>query len=491
MYLPLLQLEVFRPSWLAPDDVAGCVVLQQNRVTAMSALAREAGVRPGMRRGGVLMLLPQVASYQRDPAREQAALQAVAIALLQYSPQVSLAEDASILVDVSASLRLFGGIRALRQRIRHVMAMLGFSVSIGCAPTAKSAGLLARQAAIQGRPGLQVLALRRLQQRLDGLPLSLLSSAAPWLELLQGLGCHRLGQLRQLPRPGVQRRCGGALLTELAHAYGEQNEMHGWVVAPPAFKAKLELPDHIAQAEAILTYARSLLLQLTGWLAARQLAVSQISLQLLHERGRQAMAPTTLTITLAEAAWHDTHLLCLLKEKLAQLKLDAAVIAIVLEARHTVPQQPHSDSLFPEPGGSVQDRQRLLELLVARLGQENVLQAAPQADHRAEVANAWVSVLQKKPPQSPPAAAPLLRPSWLLPQALALEVRQHRPWYGSALKILSPAERIEAGWWSGSPQVRDYFVAESAGHVHYWIYRERQGDPESRAPVWYLHGIFG
>ena len=38
---------------------------------------------------------------------------------------------------------------------------------------------------------------------------------------------------------------------------------------------------------------------------------------------------------------------------------------------------PPSESLFPDPGGSEEDRLRMLELLVARLGPENVLQALP------------------------------------------------------------------------------------------------------------------
>jgi hypothetical protein len=38
---------------------------------------------------------------------------------------------------------------------------------------------------------------------------------------------------------------------------------------------------------------------------------------------------------------------------------------------------------------------RMLELLVARLGPDNVLQALPQADYRPEQANAWVPVQQK------------------------------------------------------------------------------------------------
>ena len=60
-----------------------------------------------------------------------------------------------------------------------------------------------------------------------------------------------------------------------------------------------------------------------------------------------------------------------------------------------------SDSLFPEPGGTPQDHARLLELLTARLGAENVLVPAPMADYRPEPAARWV------PMRDAPKPAPL------------------------------------------------------------------------------------
>jgi hypothetical protein len=76
--LPRLPLEVFSPSWCTD---AGSVVLEQERVLALSGAARAAGVQPRMRRGGVLMLMPE-------------ALYAVAMAMPQ-----------------------FGGVRALCRRV--------------------------------------------------------------------------------------------------------------------------------------------------------------------------------------------------------------------------------------------------------------------------------------------------------------------------------------------------------------------------------------
>ncbi|NHZ40668.1 Y-family DNA polymerase [Massilia aquatica] len=492
LYLPRLPLDVFSPHWSAE---AASVVLESERVLAASALALEGGARVGMRRGGVLMLLPDARLHERAPAREAAALQAVAMALLQYTPQVTLAEEATLLMDVGASLRLFGGVRALCRRIRASLRALGYAVQLSCAPTARGAWLLAR-----GGAG-HALGMVSLKRRLDRLPAALPLPARPFATWLEGIGCLSLGQLRRLPRPGLQRRCGGDLLAVLDAAYGMTAELFDWIAAPTTFQARLELFDRVEQADALLAGAHSLLLQMTGWLCAHQLAVGRIVLLLEHERGRVARAPTVLDIILAEPTWRDEHLVRLLRERLGSLTLEAHVIGLVLDAPEVQAMAMPSESLFPEPGGNEQDQWRMLELLVARLGPENVLQAAPRADYRPELANRWVPVQQARGKaqqaaqqaqmQLPPDVLSLPRPAWLLAKPVALLMRDHRPFYGSPLRMASTPERIEAGWWSQS-QTRDYFIAQGQDHAHYWVYRERiAGTDGDRAPRWFLHGLFG
>ncbi|CAN7262791.1 Y-family DNA polymerase [Massilia sp. LjRoot122] len=507
--LPQLPLEVFSPNWCSDQ---GSVVLEQERVLAVSPAARAAGVQRGMRRGGVLMLMPEARLVERSSTREAEALDAVALAMLQYTPQVALAEEATLLLDIGASLRLFGGIRALCARVRASLRALGFTASLSCAPTARGAWLLARAGAAfaggdgrnRGRPSGRSLRMASLERRLERLPVALLPPARPYMSWFEGIGCERLGELRRLPRPGLQRRCGRELLDMLDAAYGLCPELFEWVAPPDSFRARLELFDRIEQADLLLAGAHHLVLQLVGWLCARQLAVERITLLMEHERGRVAMPPTALEIVLAEPAWRDEHLVRLLKERLARQELPAPVIGLGLEARQVRAMAPPTESLFPEPGGSEEDRMRMLELLVARLGADNVLQALPQADYRPEVANEWVPVQEREgaarsasrkaalcDARLPPDVASLPRPSWLLAKPIALLMRNHRPFYGSPLKVASTPERIEAGWWSET-QTRDYFIAEGQDHTLYWIYRERiVGAGEDAEPRWYLHGLFG
>ncbi|CAM3390305.1 MULTISPECIES: Y-family DNA polymerase [Cupriavidus] len=479
--LPSLPLEVFRPTWSTTE--LAVAVLDKERVHLATPLALAAGVKPGMRRGGVQTIAPAAILFDRDAGKEEDALARVTMATLQFSPNVAAADEAAVLIDVSTTLRLFGGPRKLRRRIMGTVQTMGFSTMVGSAPTAQGAWLLARTG------GGTALTTASLQRRMAGLPIHALPAARKFADWFEGLGCLTLEDLRRLPRAGLQRRCGADFLDALDRAYGEAPEIFEWVEAPPAFDATVDLPDRIENAEQTLAYVRGLLVQMVGWLTARHLAIKRFHVALRHERGRAAIPPTTIEIALAEPNWHEEHLIRILKERLALVVVEAPMIAVAVSAIDTEPMAPPTESLFPEPGGTHADHARLLELLSARLGADRVRQPCLQADYRPEVANAWRPATEKPARVSLPAALP--RPTWLLGKPVPLIERDHRPFYGSPLHIVSPPERIEAGWWGGQVVTRDYFVAQGKDHTCYWIFQERMGSREGDESRWYLHGLFG
>jgi protein ImuB len=454
------------------------------QVLIASPSAWREGVRPGMRSGGVATVAPGTVMLERDVEKEARALDAVALALLQFTPEVAYDADFSMTLDVGASLRLFGGPLALCRLVRDSVRRLGFTPVLGAAPTAHGAWLLAHAPRARGRsPHRRCLRLRTLAARLDRLACALEPAAQPFTTWLDGIGAKQLGALRRLPRAGLLRRTGKPLLAALDQAYGEQQEMHRWIAIPDIFSAHVETFDRIEHAEALLVGATALILQMTGWLTARQLAVLTFTLLLEHERGRAAIAPTPLEIALAEPAWKEPHLLRLLKERLAKIELAAPVIGLTLRADQLQPMLPPTDQLFPEPGGSPADFKRLLELLSARLGPENVMTPALTPDHRPEQCNGWTPATQagKTPADED---EPLDRPCWVLPKPIALIMRDERPFYGSPLRIIRGPERLEAGWWDDQTVVRDYYIAQGVDATCYWIYRTRDAR-------WFLHGLFG
>jgi protein ImuB len=539
LHLPYLALEIASPLTRADTSArmqAGMqtdttVVLSQSRVWQASDAAQAAGVKPGMRRGGVLALLPQARFHERDDATETVALEALALALLRFGPDVAIASPQCVLIDVAPSLRLFGGLASLAAQVLESAEALGHRASLGIAATASAAALLARAGEAATRmPSTQtsvpipipIPTLTDLPQQLDSLPVALLPEAQPWLDWLAQIGCATLGELRALPTAGVRRRCGADLPAALSRAYGEAPESPHWYRAPPHFEAVLPLPSLTHDIDVLLFGLRRLLAQLTGWLCAGQLATRALTLVLEHEPlGRQTLAPTRFDIRLAEASAAPAHLLSLCKERLARSPLVAPVLTLRLDITQTAPHVPQSGSLLPEPGRARQDFVQLMERVAARLGDEHVRRLQVRGDHRPEAA--FVSVPYGAPARAthavdgttssmsgtsntpntsntsgksgtsrhlPEGERPLPpRPAWLLDAPQRLSVHQERAWRQGPLRLVSGPERIEAGWWEPGTVTRDYFIAADTEGALLWVFRERPVKGADAA--WYLHGLFG
>ena len=371
LHLPHLALESFRPTWSAFTHDRGLVVLDKDRVVAIDEAADSLGIRLGMRRGGVLTLASEADIRNRDMHREADILRGLAFALMRYTPLVVLDSEDAVTMDIGASLRLFRGLRSLRRQVRRTVEALGVTANVSVAKTARAAWLMART---HGGSAQSRKSIARMQHHM---PLMALPPARRYAEWFDGLGCETLADLQRLPRAGLKKRCGTALLDLVDQTTGESPEVNEWLKVALTFDARKELPDRIEHADAALFSARRLILQMTGWLTAKQLSIARYVVFLEHERGRDAIAPTELDIALAEPTWREEHLVRLLKERLGRVELAAPVIAIRIEARDVREAEASSDQLFPEPGGTPQDHARLMELLVARLGVDNVRRARP------------------------------------------------------------------------------------------------------------------
>ena len=136
-FLRCLPLDVLRPHW--PHEEHAFAVLDQERVAALTPAARQAGVKPSMRRAGAAAIAPQVELLPRQPQAEADTLHGAALALLQYTPEIALGDNDTVLLNVGASLMFFGGPRALARRIRATLGTLDLRVSLGMASTARGA----------------------------------------------------------------------------------------------------------------------------------------------------------------------------------------------------------------------------------------------------------------------------------------------------------------------------------------------------------------
>lgn len=412
---------------------------------------------------------------------------------LRFTPLVAQVEGALVL-EVSGSERLFGGRVALLQQL-----------------FASDAPAQVLQHA-QGATSL--LALGRLWAQapdaaLDALPLHSLAAARAHLPTLMRLGCSTWGQLRALPRGGLARRFGAALVDALDCAYGSRPELYPWLTLPDVFDAPLELSAAVESAPALLFGARRLLSQLLVWLRARQQGV--LALELLWELDarrsnalhvdahHQGTAQGRLVLRTAQATQDMQHLQRLLGEQLAQVTLPAPVLYLRLRTLQTQAMEGASHSLLPEDQRKGDSLHQVLERLGARLGREQLLCVQPQAGHQPERMQdwrAWQPQPFRKMPE--PALTPSagLLPTWLLALPQPLSVKQQCPQYHGPLTLLAGPQRLETGWLEGQAVLRDYFVARSAQAGLLWIYRERLvagGQKKTSADTglrWFLHGLF-
>ena len=424
---------------------------------------------------------------------------------LQFTPRVAQV-DGAVLMEVSASERLFGGRKPLLDKIykkNKPVALVHYA-----------------QAATS------LIAIARLQlsqsasRKPDDLPLTTLLAARPHLPTLTRIGCATWGQLRALPRGGLVRRFGAGLVDALDRAYGAKPELYPWLELPAVFEARLELTARIDNAPALMFGARRLLAQLHVWLQARQRGILALELGWELDARRQDAPRGQLTVRTAEPTLDMAHVQRLLAENLARVTLHAPALYLHMRSLETAALPGTTTSLLPDDVRVGNSLHHLLERLSARLGADHVLRAVPYADHRPERMQVWQpasraasvfatnSIAARAYPVraggQKDAVSGALYPTWLLLQPLKLPVRNNTPQCaeeGGPLTLLAGPQRVEAGWWGvqekeGVCALRDYFLARSEQMGLLWIYQERlpgqgaAGGRTATGPDWYLHGVF-
>jgi len=480
IHLPQLPLEAFQRGLPSPEPRA---VAERQRILVCDAKAAARGLRRGMPVAAALALAPGLRLRERDAAAETEALLGIAAWAMQCTPSVALEFPDLALLEVSGSLKLFGGLARIEARLQQGLAAMGYSARLAAAPTARAASWFARA----GKHCL-IADTAALEGELGALPLSVLQCGQE--ETLSSIGANSVGDLLALPRDGLARRFGQGLLDALDQALGRLPDPRGAFVLPEKFSAAIELPAEATQAEALLFAAQRLLAQLEGFLAARAAGTRRLALSLAH----RAAPATRIEVGLVAPCREAAHFALLLREQLQRTALAEPVRAIALEVQTIEPLQHANQNLFPDALHEEGNWPRLIERLRSRLGNAAVHGIALRADHRPERASVHLdrasARVDRASAQVEPGAKQLaldfdLRPFWLLERPQALEEKESTPCHHGPLKLLAGPERIESGWWDGADTARDYFIARAGNEALLWVYRER-----SPAGAWYLHGIF-
>jgi protein ImuB len=486
VHLPFLPLEVYARAAQTGTPLAVSRRGRVEEILLCNRRAWKAGVRPGMPIGGARALAADLTVVPRQEPAERDALERLAAWCVRFSPDVSLEPPQSLVLEVGLSLRLFRGAEALLAQVAGGVAGLGYRARCCIAPTPGGALRLAacrREGVIPDLDGLRT--------ELSLLPLASLGLDERMYGDLWNMGLRRVGDLLRLPRTGLSERLGPEAVLGLRRLLGEVPDPRRMYTPPARYRGSLELPAELLHSDALIFPCRRLLDELAGLLEGMEAGVQRLSWTLKHPEEMAESTRFDLGTTRPE---RDTgHWLGLLRERLARLSLPAPVRALGLEAGEIHQLSPVTLALFPGLDAVSAPDASLLDRLRARLGRDAVRGLAVVADHRPERAWRWCPPGESFPGLQKPKEGLLRQPSkgrrdrplWLLPEPLQLDTRGARPWWDGELDLGFERERIETGWWDGSPVARDYFVATSVRGERLWVYREIRGERR-----WFLHGFF-
>ncbi|MBL8519396.1 MAG: DNA polymerase Y family protein [Betaproteobacteria bacterium] len=484
VFIPELSLQVALRGTLGHLNTMPLVLAEgpANRplVHAANEAASALEIVPGMpvaaaqARAAGLVILP------REVAKEQAVLRQLAGWLTQFTPMATL-ESQGVSLEVSGSLRLFGGLAPLARRVRLGLRALGFHAVLGVAPVPRAAWLLARMA--HERAGVRMCRdAALLAARLSEVPLHHFDWPLASMAALSALGLTRVRDVLVQPRAAFRKRLGEALADDLDRALGRLSDPREAYIVPQRFDASIDLVFDTADAARLTRFAERLLVALEGHLRASGAAATAVALDFRHGRERVTeMRFGSRTPLRAASDW-----IKLIRERLAARPLDAPVIAIALRTESTSAWSGETQSWLPSHTTHRERWEGLLDRIASRLGSPCVFTIDAKGDHRPE--SAWAAAAHPAQPcarRPPQRITPHARPLMLLTQPKSLVTLDGAPQHRGALTLVAGPERIETGWWDGKPVARDYFVAVNRQHEVCWVYRDYRFGRQ-----WFLHGVF-
>ena len=493
-HLPQLGLEIFQrrhPHGVQPP----MVLAEDGRVRLVDGRARSAGVAIGASLATALSVAPQLIHFERDPAAEDERLRVLATMAHRFTPTVSVAPPAALLLEVAGSLNLFEGLGPLLSRLRRAVQRLGHGAALAAAHTPAAALALAKAGLAAPLPDFPDRAelTQKASEALAGAPIACTEIEARSLERLADMGLFEVGALVRLPRHELGKRFGPGLVETLDKLTGAIPDPRAPEPLRERFRSSMHLLESVSSKPVLRLPMRRLAVELEAWLTARQLGVRSLRWFFKPLASRS----TALPVRFAQPRMRANSLLEISGLALDRIDLPAEVMSLSLVADAVEPiaeaGATHRD-LLGEDAAVGQAPMDFVDRVMARLNGESVRVLRLVDDHRPECATALAPATLPETTQ-PPAAGSLEgsfpRPLWLLESPRPVDPEHYR--------ILSGPERIETGWWespdgfassTASRSVpRDYFVAMDPGGARCWLFRPRTLD-SNPVEQWYLHGFF-
>lgn len=270
-------------------------------VAAASYAARRFGVHSAMPAATALRLCPQAIVLRPRMEHYAQVSEQIGEILLRFTPLIEPLSLDEAFLDVHGTERLFGSPAEIARRIkREILSELGLVASVGVAPNK----FLAKIASDLRKPdALVVVDPDHVQEFLDPLPVGRLWGVGRVTGgVLESLGFHTIGQVRQMPVESLERHFGqaGAHLWQLAHGIDDRP------VVPDREAKSISHETTFATDVEDLEVLRAWLLELTEHVA-RRLRRHGLRGRTVHLKIRFADFTTITRSQTLPAPTHVTH----------------------------------------------------------------------------------------------------------------------------------------------------------------------------------------
>ncbi len=413
------------PDWpvvaaMAAGEVPGHVpaaVHDGRRVVAVSAVARAAGVRRGMRRRYAQEACPGLELLAADPGRDVRGFEPVAAAAETVVSGIEIARPGLVLVPARGAGRYHGSEEALAaELVGQVAVLAGYEAQVGIADGAGAAVLAARAARIVPTGGTPAFLAPLGLAELVHVAAQDAERVADLVGLLGRLGLRTLGDLAALPRDDLFARFGD--LGAWAHdvAAGVDDRPTALRRLEPDVAVVVDLDPPVERLEATAFAARGLAEALHEQMVARGVACGRLEITAQTEGGQElartwradaalgglSVARMTDRVRWQLEGWLTGHAL---RRGTVDDPVPAAIVRLGLRAEEVAPAGAEQGRLWGGASGTDLRAHRAVHRIQGLIGTQAVLGVAVQGGRevRDRVRFApWG--------EEPPAARPVDRP---------------------------------------------------------------------------------
>lgn len=497
IYFPQLSLDI---ATAGESSGSYNVVYQEIKgqcvVYRVSPAAGNKGVSNGMSLDAARILCPELQAIKHDTVSEQKKIQRLAKWAYQFSSELSVINNDALVLEVASSLKLFKGLETICKLVGQSLACeWNLTYSIAVTPTPLASLMLAhhrendevkivehKQAlrSVLGKlPVTELLCHTNIVSYPRNKKLKSAGFTDKDIKSLNSMGVKILADLWRLPPKELLSRFGIEAMRYLDRLLGERIEQHLLYQPPLTCSVDMELPLEVKTNKLVLQALSKLLDEFISYLCLKDAATDEIKIILGHSSNKHTKASTELKIKFRQISRDKKHIFNLIEERFNRVVLEAPVLKVALIAGYIETYNADSRELFEyDANNKASDHcawKGLVEQLHARLGKNKIKYITSFEDHRPE--RAWR--FRKPKAKTVISGSSLLRPTWLLPEAVRIHVAQ------SQLELLHGPERIENGWWDGGDIRRDYYIARDKLGVRLWVYCDLKYRGQ-----WYVHGLF-